>query len=89
MVVSGADYIEVVTTLITVVPVTKVERGWSNHVALHGPTKVRGHVMTEQPMTISRERLHRPAGHVAGDCLDEILSWIHDFLHDPQSRSVT
>lgn len=82
VVVSGEDYLDAVTTLAWVVPVTSRDRGWPNHVPLSGPTGlgVRSLAMTEQLTTVSRERLVEHAGDVDPACLESIRVWLHDSL---------
>ncbi|MDA2893232.1 hypothetical protein PDG61_20085 [Mycolicibacterium sp. BiH015] len=41
--------------------------------------------MTEQPRTISRERIATVAGTVDNDCLASIRQWLNDFLRDDNS----
>lgn len=83
VVVSSQAHLDLVTTLAIVVPVTTTDRGWPNHVALSGVAGVQGFAMTEQVRTISRERLVRCAGTVSRSCLDEMRSWIVDFVDAP------
>jgi mRNA interferase MazF len=81
VVVSSDGYIDVVTTLLVVVPISSRDRGWPNHVRLSGvPQLSDGFVTTEQPRTISRERLGDPIGQVDESCLAEIKQWLADFL---------
>lgn len=82
VVVAATDYLEAVTTLALVVPVTSTDRGWPNHVRLDGPHGLEGPswAMTEQIRTISRSRMTRSSGSVSTACLDEIRSWLADFL---------
>lgn len=89
VIVSGARYLAVVTSLVVVVPVTGVDRGWSNHVALGQGTGLGrpSWAMTEQPRTISRTRIHGIAGLVDGPTLDEIAQWLQDFLVAPGHRA--
>jgi len=81
VVVSSAGYINVVTTLLIVVPVSRNDRGWPNHVRLDGvPELPESFAMTEQPRTISRRRLGETIGQVDDHCLSEIKRWLGDFL---------
>lgn len=81
VVVSSAGYIDVVTTLLVVVPVSRNNRGWPNHVQLSGvPGLSDSFALTEQPRTISRERLGEQIGTVDDHCLDHIKRWLGDFL---------
>ncbi|ROS79147.1 type II toxin-antitoxin system PemK/MazF family toxin [Cellulomonas sp. PhB143] len=82
LVVAGRQYLETVTTLVIVVPVTGVERGWSNHVRLHGPHGLGrpSWAMTEQPRTLSRARLVGAAGLVDAATLHAVDRRLRDFL---------
>lgn len=82
LVVASAGYLDAVTTLAIVLPVTTVNRGWPNHVRLVGPTGLDhpSWAMTEQPRTLSRGRLTGVAGRVSQSCLDEVRRWLGDFL---------
>lgn len=82
VVVAADDYLEVVDTLTIVVPVTSVDRGWPNHVLLAGrPGLGRpSWAMTEQPRTISRDRVTDVAGAVDAVTMAAIDSWLGDFL---------
>lgn len=81
VVVSSDGYIDVVTTLLVVIPVSRSDRGWPNHVQLSGVPELPGSfAITEQPRTISRERLGDAIGQVDEDCLAEIKQWLADFL---------
>jgi mRNA interferase MazF len=77
----SAGYIVVVTPLLIVVPASRNDRGWPNHVALSGVSALSGSfAVTEQPRTISRERLGDVIGQVDDGCLAEIKRWLGDFL---------
>lgn len=82
VVVAGAGYLRVVTTLVLCVPVTSVDRGWPNHVPLRGPTGLDrpSWAMTEQLRTLSRDRLVRSVGVVDRDTLGAVRTWLADFL---------
>ncbi|RNL61350.1 type II toxin-antitoxin system PemK/MazF family toxin [Nocardioides marmoriginsengisoli] len=81
VVVSSDGYIDVVTALLVVVPISRSDRGWPNHVPLAGIPELSGSfAITEQPRTISRERLGSEIGQVDSDCLAEIKQWLADFL---------
>ncbi len=82
LVVASRQYLETVTTVVVVLPVTAVDHGWSNHVPLRG----RGGLgrpswaMTEQPRTIARERLSRVVGLVDDATLRDVDTWLRDLL---------
>lgn len=82
--VSSQDYLETVTALALVVPVTAVYRRWPNHVRLHGAHGLGrpSWAMTEQVRAVTRTRLVRPAGMVDGETMTAISTYLRDFL-DP------
>jgi mRNA interferase MazF len=81
VVVSSDGYIDVATMLLIVVPVSRTDRGWPNHVRLTGLARLpTSFAITEQPRTISRDRLGDPIGHIHDRCLAEIKQWLADFL---------
>jgi mRNA interferase MazF len=83
VVVAGAGYLQAVPDLVIVVPVTTRNRGWPHHVPLRGPElspSESSYAMTEQPRTISRDRVSRRAGQVDDATLSDIRGWIRDFL---------
>lgn len=82
LVIASSGYLEAVTTLAVVLPITTVDRGWPNHVRLvgrHGLDRP-SWVMTEQPRTLSRERFTSIAGEVDPGCLAQVRLWLGDFL---------
>jgi mRNA interferase MazF len=82
LVLSGSDYLEIVKTLVVGLPVTTVDRNWPNHVRLHGQTGLdrASWAMTEQPRTISRERIRSVAGSVTPATLALARRWVGDLL---------
>ena len=73
-------------TLAIVVPATTVDRGWPNHVLLGGPRtglSTPTYAMTEQPRTVSRERLFDAIGMVDAATMHEVDRWLRDFLALP------
>jgi mRNA interferase MazF len=82
LVVASAGYIATVTGLAIVLPVTTVDRGWPNHVPLRGATGLErpSWAMTEQPRTLSRDRLGEPVGVVDDATLHDVDAWLRDFL---------
>ncbi len=83
VVVSSRGHLLIADTLVIVVPVTSVDRGWSNHIPL-GPDALqrRSWAMTEQVRTISRERVVGRVGRVDPATLAEIRRWIIDFVDE-------
>lgn len=83
LVVSSRLYLSSVRGLVMVVPVTTVSRGWPHHVRLGGDTSGLSRpsfAMTEQPRTISRDRVQRYSGSVEDGTLVEIDMWLRDFM---------
>lgn len=82
LVVASDLYLEQADTLAIVLPATTVDRGWPNHVPLHGvagldrPT----FAMTEQPRTITRDRFAAVHGTVDAATMREVDTWMRDFL---------
>ena len=82
LVVASAGYLDAVTPVVIVLPITTTDRGWPNHIRVDGPGGLDrpSWIMTEQPRTLSRERLTRVAGEVSMDCLASVRTWLGDFL---------
>lgn len=82
LIIASAGYLDAMTALVIVLPITTVDRGWPNHVPIEGPIGLDrpSWVMTEQPRTLSRERLTGIAGQVSRGCLDAVRTWLGDFL---------
>ena len=82
LIVASAGYLAAVTTLVIVLPITATDRGWPNHVRVEGPSELDrpSWVMTEQPRTLSRNRITGVAGEVSIDCLATVRTWLGDFL---------
>jgi len=81
VVVSSDGHLDVITTLLVAVPVSRTDRGWPNHVALSGEAGLpAGFAMTEQPRTLSRDRVGEVLGRVDAPCLAEIKQWLGDFF---------
>lgn len=84
VVVSSADHLIAASTLVTVVPVTRTQRGWPNHIPLTGSTGLDepSFAMTEQVRTIARERASESIGRVDAECFTAICRWIHRWVAD-------
>ena len=82
LIIASAGYLDAIKTLVIALPITTVDRGWPNHVPIEGPSGLDrpSWVMTEQPRTLSRDRLTGIAGQVSGSCLDGVRTWLGDFL---------
>lgn len=88
VVVASSGYLDAVTELAIVVPATTTDRSWPQHVRLAGSSLTLARptfAMTEQPRTISRQRIANVAGTIDNACLAEIRRWLSDFIHDDNS----
>lgn len=86
LVVASDLYLERATTLAIVLPATTNNRGWPNHVLLRGASLTLGQptfAMTEQPRTVTRERLVGYLGVVDAATMREVDLWLRDFLALP------
>ena len=82
LVVASRGYLETVTALVLVLPVTSVDRVWPNHVELgggHGLAE-RSWAMTEQVRAVSRDRIVALAGVVDDETLRRVDEYLRDFL---------
>lgn len=79
IVISSPEHLAAVTEMVTVVPCTKRDRGWPNHVPVlsDGLNRRPTFAMTEQVKTISRSRVLRPVGIADADSFEQIRSWLH------------
>lgn len=82
LVVSSVGYLDAVTMLVVALPITTVDRGWPNHIRVDGSHGLDrpSWIMTEQPRTLSRDRLTKVSGLVSDDCLRAVRVWLGDFL---------
>lgn len=82
LIVASSGYLDAVTTLVIALPITTTDRGWPNHVFVDGPSGLdrASWVMTEQPRTLTRDRLTGIAGTVSPECLSAVRTWLGDFL---------
>ena len=82
LVIASTGYLDAITTLVIVLPISTVDRGWPNHIAIVGPSGLDrpSWIMSEQPRTLSRERITGIAGHVSQGCLKEVRLWLSDLL---------
>jgi mRNA interferase MazF len=68
------------------VPATITDRGWPNHIRLRGSGLELPHptfAMTEQPRTVTRDRLVGAAGVVDAATMHEVDRWLRRFLALP------
>ncbi len=82
VVVSGRHYLETVTTLVAVLPVTSTDRGWPNHVRLRGHHGLDrpSWAMAEQVRTIDRGRITGVSGAVDGETLAGVRHLLRYYL---------
>ena len=82
VVVSSAEYLELVDTLFIAAPITSTSRGWRNHIRVMGETTLTrdSWIMTEQVRTLSRERVFGVLGRVSPQCLHRTRLWIGEFV---------
>src|SRR5699024_4590697 len=83
LVIASDHYLEQADTLAIILPATTTDRGWPNHVPLNGPglrLTEPTFAMTEQPRTVTRERLVDVAGVVDDATRREVDTWLRDFL---------
>jgi len=83
VVLSSDGYLDAVPDLAIVVPVTTRDRGWPHHIRLVGrelSLPRTSFAMTEQPRTISRDRISGTAGRADEATMDAITLWIKDFV---------
>ncbi|WP_306231733.1 type II toxin-antitoxin system PemK/MazF family toxin [Agrococcus beijingensis] len=86
LVVSSDLYLEQADTLAIVVPVTTTARGWPNHVRLRGAALElprTSFAMTEQPRTVTRDRLGVVVGVADQPTMRDVDRWLRDFLGLP------
>ena len=83
LVIASDHFLEQADTLAIVVPATTKDRGWPNHVPLSGPHLTLAQstfAMTEQPRTVTQERIVDVAGMVDEETMREVDGWLRDFL---------
>lgn len=82
LIVASSGYLDAVTTLVVALPITTTDRGWPNHIRVDGPSGLDrpSWIMTEQPRTLSRDRLTGIAGEVSHQCLRDVRTWLGDFF---------
>ncbi len=82
LIVSSVEHRQLSDTLAIAVPCTRTDRGWPNHVRLTGSTSLTDptFAMTEQPFTVSIDRLHMLADSVDDSCVDQVAFWLHRWV---------
>lgn len=82
LVVASRGYLDTVDTLVIVVPISRSDRGWPNHVPLSTLPEP-SFAMTEQLRTVSRSRLHGTLAVASDEELREVRRWLAAFLDLP------
>jgi mRNA interferase MazF len=82
LVVSSDIHLELVTRLVSVIPITSKNRHWPNHIAIASDAGLgqESWAMTEQVRTISRERISSLAGTLSARSFADVRLWLGDFL---------
>lgn len=82
LVIASTGYLDAVTSLVIILPISTIDRGWPNHIAVDGPSGLDrpSWIMSEQPRTLSRDRITGIAGHVSQQCFNATQVWLEDFL---------
>ncbi|KAA0022453.1 type II toxin-antitoxin system PemK/MazF family toxin [Antrihabitans cavernicola] len=82
LVVSSDHYLDVVTTLAIVVPITTVDRGWPNHVRLGDEAGLNqpSWAIVEQPRAVARVRISASAGFASRSTMATVDMYLKDFL---------
>ena len=85
LVVSSGIHLELVTRLVTVIPITSKNRHWPNHIPISADAGLgqESWAMTEQVRTIARERIFSRAGTLSVRSLADVRMWLGDFLGSP------
>jgi mRNA interferase MazF len=83
VVISSSSFHALMTDIALVVPCTRTNRGWDNHVELGGPTGLsdRTFAITQQPRVIDLERVLRVTGSVDQATLAEIAAWVKRWIY--------
>ena len=83
LVISSLDYSTAISHMTLIVPCTSRQRAWPNHVRLSGPTGLTGdtYAITEQPRSISLERVRNISGRVDEKTLARVCRWVHLWQH--------
>lgn len=83
LVVASDLYLARAAGLAIVLPTTTTDRGWPHHVRLRGiglMLREPAFALTEQPRTLTRDRLGTGLGVVDVDTLRAVYHWLRDFL---------
>jgi mRNA interferase MazF len=82
LIISNSTYEEIVDSMIVLLPCTTRSRGWPNHVPIRGSSTLgrETFAMTEQPRSVSRQRLIRMIGQADETTMTEVGIWLNRWL---------
>lgn len=82
LVISSSDFSEAIASMAIIVPCTTRNRGWLSHVPVSGPTGLSRptYAVTEQPRTISTERIHRVLGRADNATMTSVTAWVRTWV---------
>ena len=86
LVVASDLYLSNADTPAIIVPASTTDRGWPNHIRLRGsdlPLDRGTFALTEQPRTVTRDRITGVIGVVDRATMAEVDLWLRDFLSLP------
>lgn len=85
VVIASFNFHDLMTDVNMVVPGTRKNRDWINHIELDGPTGLseRTFAITEQSRVIDVKRILRITGSVDQVTLTEITAWVHRWIYSP------
>lgn len=84
VVIASDDFVDVIDRMTIVVPCSRTDRSWRNHVELRGETGLQQvtFAMTEQVRSIAVQRVLRVMGVVDDSTLESISRWVSVWI-DP------
>ena len=82
LIIASNAYLETITALALVLPITTVDRGWPNHVLMRGAHGLDrpSWAMTEQVRTLCRDRIVDVIGVVDDATVHDVEIYLRDFL---------
>jgi len=88
LVISTDAHIELVQDLLIILPITTTNRGWPNHIEVKPADLLSkpSWVVTEQPRTISRNRIKKVGGVVDRVTIEEVDRWLTLFTKSLPER---
>ena len=80
LVISSPIYQQLIDSMVVVIPITRTNRRWSNHIHIQLDDQLEGWAMTEQPRTISRKRVTKIIGSASPDEIAQVAKWLRRFI---------